>query len=64
MQQFEKILQKKGQKKMLWLPVLPVLQEGGDPDLQDFIGGVEDEVRAIVSFEMRAGGEGSRGDAA
>ena len=48
MQQFEKILKKKGQKKMLWLPVLPVLQEGGDPDLQDFMGGVEDEVRAIV----------------
>jgi hypothetical protein len=61
MQQFEKILQKKGQKKMLWLPVLPVLQEGGDPDLQDFMGGVEDEVRAIVGkhyYFIRARPEG------
>ena len=48
MQQFEKILQKKGQKKMFWLPVLPVLEEGGDPDLQDFMGGVEEEVRAMI----------------
>jgi hypothetical protein len=48
MQQFEKIIRKKGQKKMLWLPVLPVLEEGGDPDLSAFMEGVEEEVRAIV----------------
>ena len=62
MQQFEKILKKKGQKKMLWLPVLPVLQEGGDPDLQDFMGGVEDEVRAIVGkhyYFIRSSPEGA-----
>jgi hypothetical protein len=48
MQQFQKMLKKKPVKKMNWLPVLPVLQEGGDPDLQEFMGGVEEDIRAMV----------------
>ena len=48
MQQFEKMIQKKGERKMHWLPVLPLLDEGGDPDLKEFMGGVEEEVRAMI----------------
>src|SRR5512136_1567648 len=48
MQQFEKMIRKKGEKRMRWLPVLPILQEGGEPDLQEFMGGVEEDIRAMV----------------
>ena len=50
MQQFEKIHRKKGAKKMHWLPVLPVLEEGADPDLKEFMGGVEGDIRAMVGM--------------
>jgi hypothetical protein len=48
MQQFQKILRKKPVKRMNWLPVLPLLDEGGEPDLQEFMGGVEEDIRAMV----------------
>ena len=48
MQQFEKMIRKKGEKRMRWLPVLPVLPEGGEPNLHEFMGGVEDDIRAMV----------------
>jgi hypothetical protein len=48
MQQFEKVIRKKEQKPMSWLPVLPALQEGEDPDLQEFMRGVEEDIRAMV----------------
>ena len=48
MQQFQKILKKKPVKKMSWLPVLPLLDEGAEPDLGDFMGGIEDDIRAMV----------------
>ena len=61
MQQFEKILRKKPVKNMNWLPVLPLLEEGGDPDLKEFMGGVEEDIRAMVGkhyYFIRVRGEG------
>jgi hypothetical protein len=61
MQQFEKIIRKKGVKKMNWLPVLPLLEEGADPDLKEFMGGVEEDIRAMVGkhyYFIRVGAEG------
>jgi len=61
MQQFEKILRKKPVKKMDWLPVLPLLEEGEEPGLADFMGGVEEDVRALVGkhyYFIRVGAEG------
>jgi hypothetical protein len=61
MQQFEKIIRKKGKQKMRWIPILPVLPEGGDPDLQEFMGGVEEDIRAMIGkhyYFIRCGDEG------
>jgi hypothetical protein len=61
MQQFQKILRKKPVKKMNWLPVLPLLEEGGDLDLKEFMGGVEEDIRAMVGkhyYFIRVGAEG------
>jgi hypothetical protein len=61
MQQFQKILRKKPVKKMNWLPVLPLLEEGGDPDLKEFMGGVDSDIRAMVGrhyYFIRCEGEG------
>jgi hypothetical protein len=62
MQQFQKILKKKPVKKMNWIPVLPLLEEGGDPDLQEFMGGVEEDIRAMVGrhyYFIRCRAEGA-----
>lgn len=48
MQQIDKIGWKKGKKPMRWLPALPALREGEDPGLREFMGGVEEEIRAMV----------------
>jgi hypothetical protein len=61
MQQFQKILRKKPVKRMNWLPVLPLLDEGTDPDLKEFMGGIEDDIRALVGkhyYFIRVGVEG------
>ncbi|MDD1662510.1 MAG: hypothetical protein LUQ60_02030, partial [Methanomicrobiales archaeon] len=61
MQQFEKILRKKPVKRMNWLPVLPLLEEGADPDLKTFMGGIEEDIRAMVGehyYFIRVGVEG------
>ncbi len=61
MQQVGKIFRKKPGKKMVWLPVLPQLEEGADPDLREFMGGVEDDIRAMVGkhyYFIRVGAEG------
>jgi hypothetical protein len=48
MQEFEKMIRRKEEKPMSWLPVLPALREGEDPDLQEFMGGVEEDIRSMV----------------
>ncbi|HMA04806.1 MAG TPA: hypothetical protein VKO45_02655 [Methanomicrobiales archaeon] len=61
MQQFQKILRKKPVKKMNWLPVLPLLEEGSDPDLKEFMGGIEEDIRAMVGkhyYFIRVGADG------
>lgn len=61
MQQFEKMMRKKGEKRMHWLPVLPILQEGGEPDLQAFMGGIGEDIRAMVGkhyYFIRCGVDG------
>ena len=61
MQQFQKILRKKPVKMMNWIPVLPLLEEGTDPDLKEFMGGVEDDIRAMVGkhyYFIKVGAEG------
>ena len=61
MQQFQKVLKKKPVKKMNWLPVLPLLEEGEDPGLKAFMGGIEDDIRAMVGkhyYFIRVGSEG------
>jgi hypothetical protein len=61
MQEFEKILRKRPVKRLRWLPVLPLLEEGGDPDLQSFMDGVQENIRAMVGrhyYFIRVGAEG------
>ncbi len=48
MQHIEHVIRKKEEKRMRWVLTSPLLQEGGDPDLREFMKGVEDDIRAMV----------------
>ena len=48
---------------MNWLPVLPLLEEGSDPDLKGFMGGVEEDIRAMVGKHYYFTGVGVEGPA-
>ena len=61
MQQFEQMIRKKDEKRMQWIPLLPELQDGEEPELQEFIQGVREDIRAMIGkhyYFIRCGVDG------